>query len=361
MPKDERLFVTEASVACADPAALVEGLGAYWASFDVDVSFAEGRLEARLGAGEGAFWVEDGTLRARLNAEELGALELLRSYLTDNLANFAGEGARIEWRGELRDARTFADFREVRLVSARDVAPRIRRLTFTGEDVARFGSETDIHVRMYFPPEGLARPEWPRPGPDGRTVWPAEERRPEVRYYTVRRFDPATSQIEIDFVMHEDEGPGCAFAARALPGAIVGMAGPLGRSAPKAAWTLLAGDETALPAMARILEAMPRDAEGAAFIEVDSARDEIAIDAPDGVSVRWLHRRGAPAGATDLLLAAISSASMPQAEDVFAWVACEYEASKAIRKHLRGVRGLPREQHLVVGYWQRECADAKAA
>ncbi len=362
MPDENTPLVTEAVVEVASPAELIVALGDFWRSHDVEITSEPGRLTARLGLGEGVLALAAHGLTARLLGTDLGALELLRGYLTDSLERFAGEGgSKITWSGHIREAKTFADFREVRLVSARDVAPRIRRLTFAGEDVARFGSEKDIHVRMYFPPEGLAEPEWPRPGPDGRTVWPAEERRPEVRYYTVRRYDAARGEIEVDVVMHADEGPGSAFAARATPGSICGMAGPVGRSAPDAGWTLFAGDETALPAIARLLETMPRDAQGAAFIEVDCAEDEIALDAPAAMSVRWLHRRGAPAGATDLLISALRGVAWPGHDDVFAWVACEYGASKLIRKHLRTACGLPREKHLVVGYWEREVAEAEAA
>ncbi|WP_020178129.1 siderophore-interacting protein [Methylopila sp. M107] len=356
LAKLKQPLVTRATIRCADPSALAKALADQWISFDVAVAFDGGRLRAPLGAGESEFWVEGPTLKARLEAPELGALEVLRGYLTENLAGLAGEGAEIEWRGNMRRAATFADFRQVRLVASRLVAPRVRRLTFTGEGVERFGSDTDIHVRMYFPPDGADRPEWPRPGPDGRTVWPVEERRPDVRYYTVRRFDADRSEIEIDFVMHDNEGPGSSFAAHAAPGAVCGMAGPLGRTAPSADWTLLAGDETALPAIARILESMPADAKGACLIEVDAAEDEMALRAPAGVSVRWLHRKGASTGEVDLLAAAVAAVPMPDGEDVFAWVACEYSASKAIREHLRTQRQLPRERCLVVGYWQRAAA-----
>jgi NADPH-dependent ferric siderophore reductase len=356
------MLVSSASIAVADPDGLAARFVEHMAEHDVACETVDGRVSMDLGCGVGFIRAVAGVVEVAVEAEDLGKLELLRSYVADHVIEFAdGREPAIAWRGHVASAATFDDFREVRLVSNVAVAPRVRRLAFTGEDVARFGSEADFHVRLYFPPDGLTTPEWPRPGADGRTIWPADERRPEVRYYTVRRWIPERNEIEIDFILHDNEGPGSAFAARARPGAVVGMAGPLGRSSRDAAWTLLAGDETALPAIARILERMPREARGAAFIEVDSAKDEMPLDRPAGVALRWLHRRGAPAGATDLIHQAVVSAPLPPEADCFVWVACEYSASKAIRRHLRQKRGLPRERHLVVGYWERETRDEVAA
>lgn len=354
-------FVSEVEIAAPDPVGMLSALADFWAGHDVELQRSERRLVGKLGLGEGVIEARAATIHVRLESADLGALEVLRSYLTTTLPEFIpGDAPAFDWRGEMNIGRHFADFREVRLVSSVSVAPRIRRLTFTGEDVGRFGSETDIHVRLYFPPVGVETPEWPRPGADGKTIWPEESRRPDVRYYTVRRFDAARQEIEIDFVMHEDEGPGCAFAARAEPGAIAGMAGPVGRTAPVSDWTLLAGDETALPAIARILEEMPKDARGAAFLEIDGPADEIALEKPEGVRLRWLHRRGAPAGATDMLFSAIRSAPPPP-PGAFAWVACEHASARSIRKHLRTAFGMPRDRHLVVAYWQREeCEEAAA-
>lgn len=356
-----RSFVSEVELGVPDPVGMLAALAEFWSGHDVELTHTERRLVGKLGVGEGVIVAQAETVHVRLECADLGGLEVLRSYLTQTLPGFMpGEPPAFDWRGEMNVGRHFADFREVRLVLSRAVAPRIRRLTFTGEDVARFGSQSDIHVRMYFPPAGVETPEWPRPGADGKTIWPEESLRPDVRYYTVRRFDAARQEIEIDFVMHDDEGPGCAFAARAKPGAIAGMAGPVGRTAPISDWTLLAGDETALPAIARILEEMPRDAKGAAYLEIDGPSDEIALQKPAGVTLRWLHRRGAPAGATDLLFSAIRAAPKPP-EDAFAWVACEHACARAIRKHLRTAFGMPRDRHLVVAYWQREEREEAAA
>jgi NADPH-dependent ferric siderophore reductase len=129
------------------------------------------------------------------------------------------------------------------------------------------------------------------------------------------------------------------------------MAGPLGRNIQPARWVLLAGDETALPAIARILEGLPSTASGHAFIEVADSREEILLAAPSGLAITWLHRNGASPGSTNLLVGAVRTVHWPNHSDVFAWIACEARAMRAMREHLRKTRNLAREQYLAVAYW----------
>ncbi|WP_030559859.1 siderophore-interacting protein, partial [Streptomyces exfoliatus] len=109
--------------------------------------------------------------------------------------------------------------------------------------------------------------------------------------YTVRRYDPASGEIDIDIAWH-DGGLASDWASAARPGAVVHVAGPPGGLIVPPTYDryLLAGDITALPAVARWLEEMPRTARGWAFVEVADASQEIELWAPEGVEVRWLHR-----------------------------------------------------------------------
>jgi NADPH-dependent ferric siderophore reductase len=120
------------------------------------------------------------------------------------------------------------------------------------------------------------------------------------RNYTVRRHRPAAGESDIDVVLHEPPGPACTWAARAAIGAEVGYAGPRVDFAPchDAGWLLLCGDETALPAIAAILEAAPRDRPVVAVVEVADAAAQLPIDVPPRGGVHWVHRDGAPAATT---------------------------------------------------------------
>jgi NADPH-dependent ferric siderophore reductase len=347
-----QMLVSEVQVALGQPARVATLLIEHMAEHDVVCETSGSSTTAHLGIGSGVIEVAEACLKVRVEAADLGALELLREFVGSHVAEFSeGEEPVFAWRGNVSREARLANFREVRLKSAVDLTPRMRRLTFAG-DVARFAGDEEIHVRLYFPPEGVAEPEWPYPGADGGIVWPSDDKRPEVRYYTVRRADVEAGEIEIDVLLHDDSGPGSAFAQAARPGSICGMAGPVGRVAPLSDWTLLAGDETALPAIARMLELMPEEARGLALIEVDGPTDEVPIRAPEGVTLRWLHRK--TEGLERPLVEAIRAAEFPEpSSDPYVWVACEHDDAKAIRSHLRVDRGLNRDRHQVVGYWQR--------
>ncbi|HVI27444.1 siderophore-interacting protein [Hansschlegelia sp.] len=347
-------LISRTEVTLPDPHRVASLLIEHMQEHDVLCELVDGRTLVDLGVGSGAIEVTATALKVELTAQDMGSLELLRAFVAEHVEEFCeGFTPTIAWRGNVAASDRIADFRELTLKSAVELTPKMRRLTFSGEDLARFDSREGIHVRLYFPPDGVAQPEWPRVGADGQIVWPPEERKPAVRYYTVRCVRPEAGEIDIDFVLHDDPGPGASFAVRAEPGAVCGMAGPVGKMAPQSGWTLLAGDETALPAIARTLELMPARARGTALIEVGGPSEEVRLEAPDGFEIRWLHRSAAPADGGSPLAQAVASALRPEADDAYAWVACEYGAAKEIRAHLRSAWKLARDRHMVVGYWER--------
>jgi NADPH-dependent ferric siderophore reductase len=345
-------LTSEVRISVADAAGIAGQMVDLLTRYEISFESRDGQIVAKLPFGTSVLSVEADTIKVRVEATEKGQLEMLRSAIAAHIVEFAGDQPpTIRWIGHESNGETFANFREVRLKATIDVTPHMRRLTFTGNDIARFDSEENLHVRMYFPPEGIEKPDGPRPAPDGRILWPAAQRRPATRYYTVRRIDVGSGEIDIDFVLHDHAGPGAAFAASASPGSICGMAGPLGRNIRPARWLLLAGDETALPAIARVLEGLPSTASGHAFIEVADSREEIPLTAPSAFAVNWLHRNGASSGSTNLLVDAVRTVHWPNHSDVFAWVACEASALQVIREDLRKTRNLARAQHLAVAYW----------
>ena len=243
------------------------------------------------------------------------------------------------------------------VVSVADVTPSVRRVLLAGTPDAV--ADAGPTVNLLVPRVGDAAPRWPAVARDGRVVWPVGAHGVSLRSYTARRQDPARGEVEIDFVLHGD-GPTAAWAGAAVPGALLGVAGsgPLGDR--PAGTLLLAGDETALPAITRILGAAPPDAVGTALLEVAGPGEEQPLAAPPGVVVRWLHRGGTPPGGSTLLADAVAALERPVGEDLFAWVAAESSAVRAIRADLRGRWGLSRAQHHAIGYWRRGRAMAPA-
>ncbi|MFI8006869.1 siderophore-interacting protein [Streptomyces sp. NPDC086010] len=231
------------------------------------------------------------------------------------------------------------------------ITPHMVRVVLGGDGLDGFALAgfTDHYIKLCFAPEGAdyahpfdvaaIREEYPR------ELWPT------TRTYTVRSWDPAARELAVDFVVHGDEGLAGPWAARARPGDLVTFLGPGGGYVPEASadWHLLVGDESALPAIAAALEQMPAGARGHAFVEVADASEEQKLEAPDGVSLTWLHRGARPVG--EGLVAAVAGLDFPEGE-VQAFVHGEAGFVKEIRRHLRVERGIPLPRLSISGYWR---------
>jgi NADPH-dependent ferric siderophore reductase len=153
---------------------------------------------------------------------------------------------------------------------------------------------TDSYVKLVFVDDDVDVAGLPGPLTLDSFSGLPPEKRPSVRTMTVRRVDAAAREITLDIVVHGDHGTAGAWAGSAQPGQPVYLMGPGGAYTPDPAadWHLLAGDETALPAIAAALEALPGGAIGKAFIEVAGSEDEIPLTAPESVEVNWVYRGG---------------------------------------------------------------------
>jgi NADPH-dependent ferric siderophore reductase len=246
--------------------------------------------------------------------------------------------------------------REAEVLSTEWITPRMVRLVVGGPGLAGMecGAFTDHYVKVLFPPEGVTYPE-PFDIERIRSEFPREQW-PAMRSYTVRAWDSEALRMTLDFVVHGDEGIGGPWAARAEPGDTVRFMGPGGLYAPDASagWHLLAGDESALPAIAATMERAPADVPVHAFVEVSDAADEQEIRCPEGRGVTWLHRGDRPVG--EALVDAVRGLDFPAGE-VHAFVHGEAGFVKELRRHLRHDRKVPRERLWISGYWRHGHTD----
>jgi NADPH-dependent ferric siderophore reductase len=242
---------------------------------------------------------------------------------------------------------------EVKSVSP--ITPKMLRIIVGGNELAGFVSAAhDDHVKLFFPQPGQDKPVLPTAGPNG-PVYPSDAPRPAARDYTPRRYDAAASTLVIDFVLHGD-GPATSWAAQARPGHFLGVGGPRGSFIvpDDFDWYLLAGDETALPAIGRRLEELPPGARALVVVEVADAGEEQRFDTRARVDIVWLHRSSATAGKSagaSLLQQAIADLSFPPG-DGYAWVAAEAATAKALRRHLVDERGLRKDRVKAAAYWK---------
>ena len=172
---------------------------------------------------------------------------------------------------------------------------------------------------------------------------------PVVRTYTPRRYDPAAKTLEIQFLLH-GTGPATEWAQRAKPGDKLAVAGPGGRFSlePSADHWWLAADESAIPAVGTLLEALPATTTADVHIEVDGQDDEVEFAGAAKTTITWHHRRPDKFGAE--LVAHAHAANIPEGSRV--WVACEAAAMRDIRRYFLTSRLLPPASLVTRGYWR---------
>lgn len=180
----------------------------------------------------------------------------------------------------------------LRVLRTQRLTPHMIRIVAGGPGLADFEPNgfADAYVKMLFPQEGV---EYPQPFDMGviRAEMPREQW-PVMRTYTVRYYDANAGELALDFVHHGDQGLGGPWAAAARPGDELLLAGPGGAYAPgeEADWHLLAGDESALPAIAVALEAMPAGVPVRVFVEVADPAEEQPLVTKGDAQIQWLHR-----------------------------------------------------------------------
>ncbi|MGV9387899.1 siderophore-interacting protein [Streptomyces olivaceus] len=235
------------------------------------------------------------------------------------------------------------------VVRTERLTPHMQRVVLGGEGLAAFTADTctDHYVKLLFPAGGATYPE-PFDMERIREEFPREQW-PVTRTYTVRHWDAEHREMTLDFVIHGDEGLAGPWAQRVRPGETVLFMGPGGAYAPDttADWHLLAGDESALPAIARSLEALPDGARAFVFVEVDGPEEEQKIDSD--VEVVWLHRGDRPVGRA--LVEAVRALNFPEGR-LHAFVHGEAACVKELRRYLRVEREIPREDLSISGYWR---------
>lgn len=298
----------------------------------------------------------------------------------------------------------------VRVAHRDQLTPSFVRVRFTSPELAdlgREGPDQRIKVILPLPESGLTT--FPT-SEDWYGEWrllPDNHRNP-IRTYTIRDADPAAHELTVDFVAHGDSGPASRWINRAAVGDEVLVIAPDATSDQpgggyewlpgKATTLLLAGDETAVPAISAILESLAADATGAAFLEVPTAADILDLRAPTGIPVSWLPRDGFAGGDSPphgvLLGEAVrtwaerslrpaeasrnlaersrnlAEASLGEADDVlwevpdtptdpglYAWIAGEAGAVTGLRRFLVKDLGVERSRVAFMGYWKQGRAE----
>jgi NADPH-dependent ferric siderophore reductase len=251
------------------------------------------------------------------------------------------------------------------VVRTEQLTPHLIRVVLGGQGFDTFtpNEYTDAYVKIVFVRDDVDVRALPQPLTlDSFNELPVEQR-PTVRTYTVRRVDADRREIAIDFVVHGEHGVAGPWAAAATPGQPAYLTSPNGAYAPDPAadWHLFAGDEAAVPAIGAALEALPDNAIGKVFIEVAGPEDEIPLNAPEGVEVRWIYRGGRAdlvpedvAGDNAPLISAVKEADwLPGQVHVFIHGEAQ-TVMHNLRRYIRKERGVDAKWAASIsGYWRR--------
>ncbi len=251
------------------------------------------------------------------------------------------------------------------VVGSEQLTPHMVRVVLGGGNFDTFvpSNFTDSYVKLVFVADDVDVARLPQPLTLDSFADLPPEKRPSVRTMTVRRVSLATRQIEVDIVVHGEHGVAGPWAAAAQRGQPVYLMGPGGAYTPDPAadWHLLAGDESALPAIAAALEALPVNAVGKAFIEVAGPENEVPLTAPDSVEVHWVYRGGRAdlvpedrAGDFAPLIEAVTTTPwLPGQAHVFIHGEAQ-TVMHNLRPYIRNERGVDaRWASSISGYWRR--------
>jgi NADPH-dependent ferric siderophore reductase len=240
-------------------------------------------------------------------------------------------------------------FRRIEVRRVERVTPRLVRVTFGGPELEGLTvDQPAASVRLLLPSPGtgdVVMPEW-----NGNEFLLADGRRPTIRTFTPWRIDADDRELDLGIVVH-GAGAASKWAEAARPGDAGALSGP-GRGYSiddHAPAFLLAGDETAIPAISQLLEGIPRATPVSVHIEIGKPDARLALPVRRNATVEW---HELPAGATpgELLIAAVNDADIAPGTKI--WAAGEAAAVWRIRRHLFEDLGLPRGQATVRGYWK---------
>ncbi|MER6284156.1 siderophore-interacting protein [Streptomyces sviceus] len=252
-------------------------------------------------------------------------------------------------------------FFSLQVARTRRLGPSLVRVSFTGEDLRHFFSDGhDQSLSLFLPAEGRTEPGVPVELGDG--WWQAWREQPDevravMRSYTLRGLRRDPDEIDIDFVLHEPAGPASAWASRASVGDRVQLLGPAVadnrairfRPPEGTDLVLLWGDETALPAVSAILEALPAGQRARVWLEVHDAGDIQDLATEADAEITWLVREETGAECSPMAL----GAQLPPAERPYVWIAGESGCVKELRRHFVRERGIDRRRVTFVGYWRQ--------
>lgn len=321
-----RLSINRAQgVVSSASGAAVAAIRARAALWEAPCEEAADRLVISLWGGKVTLDGGGGGLRVALEGVEPRQIGLLQDMVTEVLSE---AGLQIAW--DRVDTGALAPGLSVMQVArVSQPSPGFLRVRLQGSDAGRFGIN-GLHFRLLLPQPGRA-PIWPRIAASGRTVWPSGPDALHRPVYTLA--DQAEDWLDFDIFRH-DGSPTCAWALACPEGSEVAIIGPGGGWCPEAPALTLFGDQTALPAIRRMLA-----------LATGEVRAHLRADPADLGALAHDPR----VSRCEDLLQVLAEAALPS--DGHVWFAASSAEARAARQHL-SARGIARKDFTAVAYWE---------
>jgi NADPH-dependent ferric siderophore reductase len=228
-------------------------------------------------------------------------------------------------------------FLNARVCNITDTTPHLRRISLTHPSLKDVGElNPGAHVKIIIPPE--------------------KGNQSVRRTYTIRKLDRVSGMMDIEFVLHGDNGPASAWATNVSINNYLGLGIKQSRKIINwSDWYLFVGDESAIPAITAILESLPEGTPGLAFIEVSSRFGIFQINTKSSVKICWLSREEEPSVHYSKLLKGLEGLEPPDASHYsrYAFIAGEHDMVNTVKKHISQQLGFEREELHATIYWTR--------
>ncbi|MEZ9513002.1 siderophore-interacting protein [Vibrio breoganii] len=230
--------------------------------------------------------------------------------------------------------------KRVTVVSSDQISPNMQRIQLKGEALAAFPEDCEgSYIKFLFDSEG------------NTIAAMVEGQRPVMRTYTIRRFFPDESTIEVDFVRHITHDLQCGFAARWANTAKVGDEisimgpGPIADINLEADWFFMVADMTGLPALSAKARTLPSDAKGYAVIQVHEQEDIQSIELPSNMQAVWIHAEDS--------LSEHAQAQTWLDGNPFVWVATDFDSMRELRQYFRNDKEIDKQDIYISSYWKQ--------
>lgn len=256
----------------------------------------------------------------------------------------------IQWQGN-ENAAAQPGFQLLRVIAVHEITPSMRRFRLQAQDMAAFIRD-GLHLRLLLPSQQDTPTQWPTISADGRLQWPANAPRLPQRIYTIRQLDPQQSWLEVDMLRHASAGiqaPGAQWAESAKVNDCLGVITPAGGRLPQPKTMVMFGDCCAIPAIDRILQALPASSQVHVIALVDEAAEIQPLSTQATHCVQWICQAD-PVAARKQVLHALEQLSWHTLQPSLLWAGCNHQLAKDLRHWAKQAHPQLRTQ--ISSYWR---------